>query len=142
MAPDERRAKELENPLQVDFCGLALNSPSCCCPAAWFGEEYTRVRGFSTATWAPSCSRAPRQGAAGQQAAPCLRIAVGMLNAIGLQNPGAEAVVRKILPTLDFSETRFFANVSGSTIEEYVEVTQRFDDSPIDAIEINISCRT
>jgi dihydroorotate dehydrogenase (NAD+) catalytic subunit len=63
-----------------------------------------------------------------------------MLNAIGLQNPGVDHVVRKILPTLDFSETRFFANVSGSTIEEYAEVTRRFDDSPIDAIEINISC--
>jgi dihydroorotate dehydrogenase (NAD+) catalytic subunit len=63
-----------------------------------------------------------------------------MLNAIGLQNPGVDAVVDKILPTLDFSETRFIANVCGSTIEEYVEVTRRFDDSPIDAIEINISC--
>jgi len=64
----------------------------------------------------------------------------GMLNAIGLQNPGVEQVVRNILPTLDFDETRFIANVCGSTIEDYVEVTQRFDDSPIDAIEINISC--
>ncbi|MBT8100648.1 MAG: dihydroorotate dehydrogenase, partial [Gammaproteobacteria bacterium] len=41
---------------------------------------------------------------------------------------------------LDFGETRFLANVSGSTIEEYERVTRRFDDSPIDAIEINISC--
>jgi len=49
-------------------------------------------------------------------------------------------VVREILPTLDFSETRFIANASGSTVEEYIEVTARFDDSPIDAIEINISC--
>jgi len=64
----------------------------------------------------------------------------GMLNAIGLQNPGVEQVVRGILPQLDFSETRFIANVSGSTIEEYVAVTRRFDESPIDAIEINISC--
>jgi dihydroorotate dehydrogenase (NAD+) catalytic subunit len=63
-----------------------------------------------------------------------------MLNAIGLQNPGARHVVEKILPTLDFAETRFIANVSGSTIEEYVEVTRIFDQSPIDAIEINISC--
>jgi dihydroorotate dehydrogenase (NAD+) catalytic subunit len=63
-----------------------------------------------------------------------------MLNAIGLQNPGVEQVVRGILPQLDFSETRFIANVSGSTIEEYVAVTRRFDESPIDAIEINISC--
>ncbi|MGH8321258.1 MAG: dihydroorotate dehydrogenase, partial [Gammaproteobacteria bacterium] len=64
----------------------------------------------------------------------------GMLNAIGLQNPGVDHVVNKILPTLDFSETRFIANVSGSTIEEYAEVTRRFDASPIDAMEINISC--
>jgi dihydroorotate dehydrogenase (NAD+) catalytic subunit len=63
-----------------------------------------------------------------------------MLNAIGLQNPGTDYVVSQILPTLDFNETRFIANVSGSTIEEYAEVTRRFDDSPIDAIEINISC--
>ena len=45
-----------------------------------------------------------------------------------------------ILPELDFTETRFIANVSGSTIEEYVAVTRAFDQSPIDAIEINISC--
>jgi dihydroorotate dehydrogenase (NAD+) catalytic subunit len=48
--------------------------------------------------------------------------------------------VNEILPSLDFSETRFIANVSGSTVEEYAEVTRRFDNSPIDAIEINISC--
>jgi dihydroorotate dehydrogenase (NAD+) catalytic subunit len=65
---------------------------------------------------------------------------MGMLNAIGLQNPGVNTVVDEILPGLDFSETRFLANVSGSTIEEYERVTKRFDDSPIDAIEINISC--
>jgi dihydroorotate dehydrogenase (NAD+) catalytic subunit len=63
-----------------------------------------------------------------------------MLNAIGLQNPGVEQVVGRILGELDFDETRFIANVSGSTVEEYVEVTRRFDQSPIDAIEINISC--
>jgi dihydroorotate dehydrogenase (NAD+) catalytic subunit len=65
---------------------------------------------------------------------------MGMLNAIGLQNPGVDHVVRTILPTLDFTETRFICNVSGSTVEEYVEVSARFDDSPIDALEINISC--
>jgi dihydroorotate dehydrogenase (NAD+) catalytic subunit len=65
---------------------------------------------------------------------------MGMLNAIGLQNPGVDKVVDDILPGLDFSETRFIANVCGSTIEDYAAVTRRFDDSPIDAIEINISC--
>ena len=63
-----------------------------------------------------------------------------MLNAIGLQNPGTDHVVNTVLPALDFTETRFIANVSGSTVEEYAEVTRRFNESPIDAIEINISC--
>ena len=57
-----------------------------------------------------------------------------------MQNPGVEVVVREILPKLDFSETRFIANICGSTIDEYAEVTRHFDDSPIDAVEINISC--
>ena len=51
-----------------------------------------------------------------------------------------DKVVDEILPGLDFNETRFIANVCGSTIDEYAAVTRRFDDSPIDAIEINISC--
>ena len=48
----------------------------------------------------------------------------GMINAIGLQNPGVDHVRRKILPTLDFGETRFIANVCGSSIDEYAEVTR------------------
>lgn len=64
----------------------------------------------------------------------------GMLNSIGLQNPGARYVVDTILPQLDFSETRFIANLSGSTVDEYAEIARIFDDSCIDAMEINISC--
>jgi dihydroorotate dehydrogenase (NAD+) catalytic subunit len=106
-----------------------------------FGEEYTRVEGFSNravgAIVLKGTTLKPRLGN------PLHRVTetpMGMINAIGLQNPGVEHVVHNILPTLDFSETRFFANVCGSTIDEYVEVTRRFDDSPIDAMEINISC--
>jgi dihydroorotate dehydrogenase (NAD+) catalytic subunit len=65
---------------------------------------------------------------------------MGMLNAIGLQNPGSAVVVDEYLPNLDFEETRFIANLSGSTVEEYEAVTRIFDNSPIDAMEINISC--
>lgn len=106
-----------------------------------FGEEYTRVKGFSNTDVGAVCLKGttlqPRLGN------PPHRIAetyMGMLNAIGLQNPGAEKVVKEYLPKLDFSETRFIANLSGSTVEEYAEVTRVFDDSPIDAMEINISC--
>ncbi len=106
-----------------------------------FGEEYTRVEGFSNrdvgAVVLKGTTPEPRLGN------PPHRVCetpMGMLNAIGLQNPGADRVVDEILPQLDFGETRFIANVCGSTIEDYVAVTARFDDSPIDAIEINISC--
>jgi dihydroorotate dehydrogenase (NAD+) catalytic subunit len=106
-----------------------------------FGEEYTRVAGFSNRDVGAICLKgttlAPRLG---NKPHRVYETPMGMLNAIGLQNPGVDHVVRSILPELDFSETRFIANVSGSTVEEYVEVTARFDDSPIDAMEINISC--
>ncbi len=128
--------------LAVNFCGLELSSPIVLLSGCvGFGEEYTRVAGFSNrdvgAIVLKGTTLAPRLGN------PPHRVwetPAGMLNAIGLQNPGVDHVVRKILPQLDFTETRFIANVSGSTIEEYAEVTRRFDDSPIDAIEINISC--
>ena len=128
--------------LSISFCGLRLASPIVLLSGCvGFGEEYTRVKGFSNAdvgaivlkgtTLAPRLGNKPHR---------VWETPAGMLNAIGLQNPGARAVVDRILPELDFSATRFIANVSGSTVEEYVEVTRIFDDSAIDAIEINISC--
>jgi dihydroorotate dehydrogenase (NAD+) catalytic subunit len=135
-------AQAVENPLRTEFCGLVLNSPIVLLSGCvGFGEEYTRVEGFSNrdvgAIVLKGTTLAPRLG---NKPHRVYETPAGMLNAIGLQNPGTDHVVRKILPTLDFGETRFFANVSGSTIEEYAEVTRRFDDSAIDAIEINISC--
>lgn len=131
-----------EQLLSTEFCGMTLNSPIVLLSGCvGFGEEYTRISGFSNrdvgAIVLKGTTREPRLGN------PPHRIAetpMGMLNAIGLQNPGMDKVVDDILPQLDFRETRFFANVCGSTIEDYAEVTRRFDDSPIDAIEINISC--
>ena len=128
--------------LAIDFCGLRLASPIVLLSGCvGFGEEYTRVAGFSNREVGAVCLKGttlePRLGNPPHRV---YETPMGMLNAIGLQNPGVDRVVNEILPALDFSETRFIANVSGSTVEEYHEVTRRFDDSPIDAIEINISC--
>jgi dihydroorotate dehydrogenase (NAD+) catalytic subunit len=133
---------EIPEILRVSFCGLELSSPIVLLSGCvGFGEEYTRVAGFSNrdagAVVLKGTTLAARLGNPPHRV---FETPSGMLNAIGLQNPGADHVVDHILPTLDFSETRFIANVSGSTIEEYVEVTRRFEASPIDAIEINISC--
>jgi len=106
-----------------------------------FGEEYTRIEGFSNQDVGAVCLKGTTlQLRFGNSPHRLAETPDGMLNAIGLQNPGADVVVNDILPSLDFSETRFIANVSGSTIKEYAEVTRKFNDSPIDAIEINISC--
>jgi dihydroorotate dehydrogenase (NAD+) catalytic subunit len=128
--------------LRLKFCGLDFASPIVLLSGCvGFGEEYTRIQGFSNrdagAVVLKGTTLAPRPGNPPHRV---YETPAGMLNAIGLQNPGAEHVVRRILPALDFSETRFIANVSGSTVEEYAEVTRLFDQSPIDAIEINISC--
>ena len=128
--------------LAVDFCGLSLTSPLVLLSGCvGFGEEYTRVAGFSNRDAGAICLKGttlePRLG---NQPHRVAETPAGMLNAIGLQNPGTDYVINEILPSLDFTETHFIANVSGSTVEEYEEVTRRFDDSPIDAIEINISC--
>jgi dihydroorotate dehydrogenase (NAD+) catalytic subunit len=128
--------------LRLKFCGLDFASPIVLLSGCvGFGEEYTRIEGFSNrdagAIVLKGTTREPRLGNPPHRV---YETPAGMLNAIGLQNPGVDQVVRGILPQLDFSETRFIANVCGSTIEEYVEVTRRFDESRIDAIEINISC--
>ena len=128
--------------LKLEFCGLRFASPIVLLSGCvGFGEEYTRIEGFSNreagAVVLKGTTLAPRLGNPPHRV---YETAAGMLNAIGLQNPGAGHVIRNILPELDFSETRFIANVSGSTVEEYAEVTRLFDQSPIDAIEINISC--
>ncbi|MET0093563.1 MAG: dihydroorotate dehydrogenase, partial [Sedimenticola sp.] len=131
-----------DSPLAVDFCGLSFNTPIVLLSGCvGFGEEYTRVKGFSNRDTGAICLKGTTgEARLGNPPHRVYETPNGMLNAIGLQNPGVDKVVDGILPTLDFDETRFIANVSGSTIEEYIEVTRRFDDSPIDAIEINISC--
>jgi len=128
--------------LHTELCGVTMASPIVLLSGCvGFGEEYTRVAGFSNSDVGAVVLKGTTGSARlGNPPHRIYETPEGMLNAIGLQNPGVDKVVDEILPGLDFSETRFFANVSGSTIEEYERVTRRFDDSDIDAIEINISC--
>jgi len=128
--------------LHTELCGIPMASPIVLLSGCvGFGEEYTRVEGYSNADVGAVVLKGTTGDARlGNPPHRVYETPDGMLNAIGLQNPGVGKVVDAILPGLDFSETRFFANVSGSTIAEYERVTERFDDSDIDAIEINISC--
>ncbi len=64
----------------------------------------------------------------------------GMLNAIGLQNPGIDVFVERDIPFLEKYDTRVIVNVCGKTVEDYLEVVDRLADEPVDLLEINVSC--
>ena len=64
----------------------------------------------------------------------------GMLNAIGLQNPGIDVFTKRDIPFLKQYDTKIVVNVCGKTTEEYIDVVERLGDQPVDMLEINISC--
>ncbi len=66
--------------------------------------------------------------------------ASGMLNAIGLQNPGVDVLISRDIPYLRQFDTRIIVNVCGRTTEDYLEVVERLSDADVDMLEINISC--
>lgn len=132
----------MQNNLQTSFCGMSLNSPIILLSGCvGFGEEYTRIKGFSNTEVGAVCLKGttlePRLGNKPHRIAETHN---GMLNSIGLQNPGTEIVIDEIMPSLKKNETKFIINISGSSVEEYGEIAKHFDDTDIDAVEINISC--
>jgi len=64
----------------------------------------------------------------------------GMINAIGLQNPGYEVFAKRDIPYLKQFDTKIIVNVCGKTMEDYIDVVEKLSDEPVDMLEINISC--
>jgi dihydroorotate dehydrogenase (NAD+) catalytic subunit len=127
--------------LALTFCGLRFASPIVLLSGCvGYGEEYTRVAGFSNRDVGALCltgtTLSPRLGSAPHRIAEANN---GILSATGWQNPGVDAVIDQLLPQLDLTETRFIANVCGHSLEELVAVTARFADSPVDALELNLA---
>ena len=128
--------------LSVNLKGIQFQNPVAMASGnAGYGIEYQAINGFSNrdvgAVFLKGTTLAPKLGNRPERVmeTPC-----GLMNSVGLQNPGVDAVIRDYLPQLDMEETRFIANISGSTIEEYREVTRRFNETALPALEINISC--
>ncbi|MBN2607274.1 MAG: dihydroorotate dehydrogenase [Thiotrichales bacterium] len=128
--------------LSVNLCGIHFNNPvGMASGNAGYGIEYQSVSGFSNrdvgAVFLKGTTLEPKLGNKPERVmeSPC-----GLLNSIGLQNPGAKAVIEQYLPKLNLDDSRFIINVSGSSIEEYAEVVRLFDQTNLPAIEVNISC--
>ena len=132
----------MQNNLHTSFCGMSLSSPIILLSGCvGFGEEYTRIKGFSNAEVGAVCLKGTTlEARLGNKPHRIAETPKGMLNSIGLQNPGTKAVIDEIMPSLKKNETKFIINISGSSVEEYGEIAKHFDDTDIDAVEINISC--
>ncbi|MCI8578612.1 MAG: dihydroorotate dehydrogenase [Lachnospiraceae bacterium] len=125
---------------RVNLAGVELKNPVMTASGTFgSGEEYSEFvdLGNLGAVVTKGVANVPWPGN------PTPRIAEvygGMLNAIGLQNPGIDVFVKRDIPFLRQYDTRIIVNVCGKTIEDYLEVVERLSDEPVDLLEINISC--
>ena len=125
---------------KVDLCGVSLKNPVIAASGTFgFGAEYNeyfdvgRLGGIS----GKGLTINAKQGNDG------IRIYEsrgGMLNSVGLQNPGIEDFIKKELPMMLQYNTAIIANVGGSSIEDYMAAIEMLNNEPIDIIELNISC--
>ncbi|MFS0823673.1 dihydroorotate dehydrogenase [Bacillus sp. 1P02SD] len=129
------------NRLQVELPGLSLKNPIMPASGCFgFGKEYSKFYDLSKlgAIMIKATTVEPRFGNATPRVA---ETSAGMLNAIGLQNPGLEKVLSEELPWLEQFDVPIIANVAGSQIEDYVEVAKEISKAPnVHVIELNISC--
>lgn len=131
----------MENRLAVNLPGLDLKNPIMPASGCFgFGREFAEY--YDLACLGSIMIKATTLAARGGNPTP--RVAEtpsGMLNAIGLQNPGVDSVIKTELPFLASYKLPIIANIAGKTLEEYVEVAQKISQAPnVGALEINISC--
>lgn len=127
--------------LKVSLPGLNLKNPIIPASGCFgFGREYAELYDLSLLGGIAIKSATP----ANRYGNPTPRVAEtpsGMLNAIGLQNPGVDVIMEKELPWLGQYDTEIIANIAGASEEEYVEVIQKLNASDVvKAYELNISC--
>ncbi len=124
----------------MDIAGIRLKNPVMPAPGTFgSGQEYS---GFvdlnqlgAVVTKGVSC--VPWEG---NPAPRIMETASGMINAVGLQNPGIDVFIERDLPFLKQFDTKVIVNICGSTVADYLEVVERLSGQEIDMLEANISC--
>lgn len=126
--------------LSVDFAGVSMKNPVTTASGTFgSGAEYGEFVDLSElgAVTTKGVANVPWPGN------PTPRICEtygGMLNAIGLQNPGIDVFIERDIPFLKQHDTKIIVNVCGRTAQDYVDVVERLADQDVDLLEINISC--
>jgi len=126
--------------LSVEIAGVRLRNPVIAASGTFgYGREYAKL--IDVSRLGGICTKgltlAPRPGNSGVR---LWETDLGLLNSIGLENPGIPAFIRDELPHMTALGPAIIANLSGSTVDEYAEGAALLDESPVDMVELNISC--
>lgn len=124
----------------IDFCGVKFKNPVVTSSGTFgFGMEYNDYYDISAlgGIGVKGLTLKPRTGNPPPRVA---ETASGMLNSVGLQNPGVESFLKHVLPQLKKIDTNIIVNISGNTMEEYCEMAEIISDSGCHIIEMNVSC--
>lgn len=129
------------NKLHISLPGLELKNPIMPASGCFsFGEEFSKLYDLAD-LGAIMIKAATEEARAGNKTPRVAETSSGMLNAIGLQNPGVDHIIEHELKYLEQFDVPIIANVAGTKIEDYVEVARRISQSPnVSALELNISC--
>ena len=127
--------------LAVEFCGISMKNPIVAASGTFgFGLEYDGYLDLNTEVGAISVKGLTPTARPGNAGVRIAETPSGVLNCIGLENPGAEAFVADILPNLKQYDVPIFANISGNTLEEYEYMAKTLTVEGVAALEVNISC--
>lgn len=126
--------------MKVNLCGVTLKNPVMTASGTFgSGAEYAEFVDLNRlgAVVTKGVASVPWEG---NPTPRVTEVYGGMLNAVGLQNPGIDLFVERDIPFLKQFDTKIIVNVCGHSTEEYIEVVERLSDQPVDLLEINISC--
>lgn len=126
--------------LHVNVAGVEFSNPLIAASGTFgFGREYAEFYPLS-ALGGVSSKGITLKARPGNPAPRIAEAPGGMLNAVGLQNPGVDHFIREDLPWLRGQGTRIIANIAGNTPEDYCAMAEKLNDTDVDMIELNISC--
>ena len=126
--------------LSVKVAGVEFSNPLIAASGTFgFGMEYGEFYPLSV-LGGISCKGITLKRRDGNPPPRIAETPSGMLNAVGLQNPGVDVFIKEDLPWLKKQNTVIIANIAGNTIEEYCEMAEKLSETDVDMIELNISC--
>lgn len=129
-----------ENRLETIFCGIKFKNPIIPASGTFgYGREYEEFYPLS-ALGGISVKGTTGKRRNGNLPPRIAETPSGMLNSVGLQNPGIDSFIEKELPYLKTKNTVIIANIAGSTVSEYEEIAKKLDAACVDMLEVNISC--